>query len=131
MSGVPYGAWVLGVAGMVIVVVGLVFVKRGWTVDPERQIDMADLPPRSWHAIYAAARLGMMARGLVVAVIGVFVLIAAWTHDPGEAVGFAGALRIIGHQTYGPWLRAGVALGLVGYGVYELLVSWRGRFYVR
>ena len=67
----------------------------------------------------------------MIAVIGVFILIAAWTHDSDEAIGFAGALRVIAHQAYGPSLLAGVGLGLVSYGVYELLVAWRGRFYVR
>jgi hypothetical protein len=131
LSRIPYGAWVLAIVGAAVLITGLVFIKRGWTADLERHIDMMDLPPRLWHAIYALARFGMVARGVLIAVIGVFILIAAWTHDPDEAIGFAGALRVIGHQAYGPSLLAGVALGLVSYGVYELLVAWRGRFYVR
>ena len=131
LARIPYGAWVLAIVGAVVLITGLVFIKRGWTADLERHIDMMDLPPRSWHAIYALARFGMVARGVLIAVIGVFILIAAWTHDPEEAVGLAGALRVICHQAYGPSLLAGVALGFVSYGVYELLVAWRGRFYVR
>jgi hypothetical protein len=44
-------------------------------------------------------------------------------HNPGEAIGFEGASA--------PWLLLPlVALGLASYGVYELVIARRGRFYL-
>jgi hypothetical protein len=131
LSKFPYGVWALGLTGAGIFVAGVSLVKRGWTTDLERRIDMSDLPPRTWHAPYVLARFGMIARGVVISLIGAFLLLAAWTHDPREAVGFSGALRALAHHAFGPSMVAALALGLVSYGIYELLVSWKGRFSVR
>jgi hypothetical protein len=35
---------------------------------------------------------------------------------------------MLGRQPFGPWLLAPAALGLASYGIYELLIAWRGRF---
>ena len=130
MAELPYGAVVLGVVGAVVVIAGAVLVRRGWRADFERGIDVANLSPTSRRAIYAIARFGIVARGVVLGTIGIFLLVAAWTQNPGEAIGFEGAFHALGSHPSAPWLLAVVALGLASYGVYELVVAWRGRFYL-
>jgi hypothetical protein len=110
---------------------GAILIRRGWRADFDRTLDLSNLSATSWSAIYAVARFGIIARGVVVGTIGLFLMIAGWTHDPSEAIGIEGALGALGHQRSAPWLFGVVALGLVSYGVHELLIAWKGRFYIQ
>ena len=130
MAEIPLGGMVLGLVGAGVIIGGAVLIRRGWRAEFERAIDLNDLSPRSWAATYAVARIGIVARGAIVSIIGVFLVLAAWRQDPGEAIGIEGALRMLGRQPFGPWLMAAAALGLASYGIYELLIAWKGRFYI-
>jgi hypothetical protein len=130
MTDIPFGGMVLGLVGALVIIGGAILIRRGWRADFDRTIDMTALPPRSWTATYAIARFGIVARGVVVLMIGFFLTVAAWTHDPSEAIGIEGVLRTLERQSSGPWLLAAVALGLASYGIYEVLIAWRGRFYI-
>ena len=129
IADIPFGGLVLGLAGVLIVIGGAVLIRRGWRAEFERTIDLNALSPRSWAATYALARIGIVARGAIVSIIGVFLVLAAWRHDPSEAIGIEGALRMLG-RPFGSWVMAAAALGLASYGIYELLIAWRGRFYI-
>ena len=130
MTDIPFGGMVLGLVGALVIIGGAILIRRGWRADFDRTIDMTALPPHSWTATYAIARFGIVARGVVVLMIGFFLTVAAWRHDPSEAIGIEGVLRMLERQSSGPWLLAAVALGLASYGIYELLIAWRGRFYI-
>ena len=65
------------------------------------------------------SRFGIAARGVVFALIGFFLSRAALRHDPSEAGGVAQSLRTLAHT--GRWPFVVVALGLIAYGVYELV----------
>jgi hypothetical protein len=129
LADIPHGAVVLALVGTLIVVAGVILIRRGWRADFGRAIDLTGFAPASWAVIYAIARFGLVARGVVMCTIGLFALIAAWTHDPGDVIGLEGALRALGHPA-APWLMTVVAIGLASYGLYELLIAWRGRFYI-
>ena len=130
IADIPFGGLVLGLAGALILIGGAVLIRRGWRAEFERAIDLNALSPRAWAAAYALARIGIVARGAIVSIVGVFLILAAWRHDPGEAIGIEGALHLLGRQPLGPWVMAAAALGLASYGIYELLIAWRGRFYI-
>jgi hypothetical protein len=130
MANIPLGGMVLGLVGVLVIVGGAVLIRRGWRAEFERAIDLHAVSPRSGAAILALASLGIVARGAIVFIIGVFLAVAGWRHDPHEAVGIEGALRMLGRQPFGLSLMAGAALGLAGYGIYELLIAWKGRFYI-
>ena len=68
-------------------------------------------------------RLGLAARGIVFTVVGVFLIVAAQTVDPHQARGLRGALQASEQQSYGLWVLGMVALGLMAYGVYMLLLA--------
>jgi Domain of Unknown Function (DUF1206) len=48
---------------------------------------------------------------------------AALTANPSQARGLSGALRTIEQQPFGPWVLGVVALGLVAYGLYMLVLA--------
>jgi hypothetical protein len=66
-----------------------------------------------------SGRLGYAARGVDFGVIGVFLMQA----DPDKARGLGGALQAPVLQPLGPYLLGTVALGLVAYGAFMLVVA--------
>ncbi len=63
----------------------------------------------------------LAARGVVFGIVGGFLLLAALRTSPGEARGVGGALKALQQQPFGPWLLGVVALGLIAYGIFELV----------
>lgn len=74
---------------------------------------------------------GYIARGILIGIIGYFFLQAALQHDPSEVDGSSGAFSFIQQSSYGPWLMALVAIGLICYGVFMFVVAKYKRFYAR
>jgi len=57
---------------------------------------------------------------VVYGLVGIFLIVAAVQYDPGQAVGLDGALAKLAHASYGPFLLAVVAAGLIAFGAYSL-----------
>ena len=64
---------------------------------------------------------GLLARAVVFALIAWFFFKAASDYNASKAQGLDGALRKLAHETYGTWLLAIVAAGLLAYGVFCLI----------
>jgi hypothetical protein len=113
-----YGRWLVGVAGTVVVVVGLAMVIEGVTKKFERQLQLNELhgATRTW--VIRTGVLGTIARGLVFALAGVLAVDAAVTYDAAKSAGLDGALRTLANRPYGPWLLGIVALGLIAFAIY-------------
>jgi hypothetical protein len=120
----PGGRWIVGIVGVVVVVVGLLLVREGWTTAFLRYFGA--LPPRLRKAIVRLGRTGTIARGVVFAVSGLLVVVAAWTADPTKAGGVDQAFRALLQQPYGTALVILLGAGLVLFGVYGLAeAAWR------
>ena len=117
----PLGGIAVALAGALVAGYGLQQLYRGFTADLDDQLDLGRLRPGRARWVVTIARTGLAARGVVFALIGVFLIIAAVQSDPAEARGLGGALRTLEQQPYGPWLLALVALGLIAYGIYQLV----------
>ena len=114
----PAGTWLVGLAGAVIVGVGLWNLYRGIArkfEDRWRTGEM-DEQARKWGS--RAGLAGHAARGVVFSLIGIFLVRAAIDYNPKEAVGLDGALRKLAAADYGPYLLGLTAAGLVAYGLY-------------
>ena len=82
----------------------------------EHEMSDKELAVSTW-----SGRLGLAARGVVFPIIGYSLLRAAIEADPSEAKGVGGALRFL--EQMGPFVMAGVAAGLVCYGVFQLVLA--------
>ena len=114
----PAGTWLAGIAGAVIVGIGLWNLYRGVArkfEDRWRTGQMGE-QARKWGA--RAGVVGHAARGVVFALIGVFLVKAAIDYNPKDAIGLDGALRKLAEASYGPYLLGLTAAGLVAYGLY-------------
>lgn len=117
----PAGRWLVAAVGLGIVGYGVYALYRAYAVKLSKQLDLSPLGPAAREWAVRSGRAGIAARGVVFAVMGFFLLRAAMRYDPSQARGLEGALRALREQSYGPWLLGLVALGLVGYGVYQLV----------
>ena len=116
----PFGRWLVMLAGLAVGGYGLV---QFWNAYRAKVADRLKpgLPAGTRRWVVRSARAGLVARGVVMVVIGVLLLVAGWTSDPAEQQGLGGALRTLQEQPYGPWLMGIVALGLIAYGLYQLV----------
>lgn len=113
-----WGVWLVGLAGLITIVVGVYQFKLGREARFTRRWNTAEMSPKQREWGTRAGRFGLMARGVVFVITGFFFLKAAWQHDASEARGLEGALTEVASAGYGMWLLAIVALGLLCYAVY-------------
>jgi hypothetical protein len=116
----PAGTWLVGLAGAIVIGVGLWNAYRGLTRKfAERWRSGMGSTAHRWACRIGVA--GHLARGVVFTLIGVFVIRAAIQYDPSEAIGLDGALQKLAAADYGPYLLGLTAAGLIAYGVYCLV----------
>jgi len=116
--GWPGGTWIVGVAGAVIVGLGLWNLYRGLSRKFEDKWRVGGMSgvARKWGGRVGV--LGHLARAVVFALMGIFVVRAALDYNPKDAIGLDGALQKLVHASYGPYLLGLTAAGLICYGLY-------------
>ena len=121
--GWPAGTWLVGIAGAVFVGVGLYQGYRGVSKDFLDDSKTEQMSPAVRRWIKWVGTVGYLARMIVFGLVGVFLIRAAVDYNPDKAVGLDGALAKVDHASYGPFLLAIVAAGLIAFGVYSLTDS--------
>jgi hypothetical protein len=118
--GWPAGTWLVGIAGAVLIGVGLYQGYRGLSKDFLKDSKTEQMTPRVRNWVEWIGSFGHLARMVVFGLVGAFLIKAAIDYNPNHAVGLDGALAKIAHASYGPFLLAIVAAGLIAFGVYSL-----------
>jgi Domain of Unknown Function (DUF1206) len=114
----PLGAWLVGLAGAVIVGVGIYELWKAWRSDLCERLHLQELSPTQQQWITRIGRVGFAAHGITLGLIGGFLILAALQARPDEARGLGGALATLAEQPEGPWLLGLVAVGLIAYGLF-------------
>jgi hypothetical protein len=118
------GRWLVALAGLAVVAIGLVMVREGWSAKFMRYFGY--LPSTLRRAVVLLGRVGTVARGVVFAVAGALAVVAAWTATAAKAGGIDQAFKTLLGQPYGTVLVAGLGIGLMVFGVYGLAeAAWR------
>jgi hypothetical protein len=118
----PFGRIAVGLAGVGIVAYGIYqLVKAIKGDDLDKRLNLEGSAVATRHRVVALARAGTAARAVVFAIIGWLVIKAALQYDPAEAQGLRGALVTLREAAYGPYLLGLVALGLIAYGITQLV----------
>ena len=106
----PGGTWLVGIAGAVLIGVGLWNLYRGLSrkFEDKWRGGMSS-SAKQWGG--RAGVVGHVARFVVFALIGVFAIKAASDYNPQDAVGLDGALQKLAHQSYGSYLLGLTAAG--------------------
>jgi hypothetical protein len=115
----PVGRYLVGLVGAGIIIFGLWQFYRAVTRDKNRRVDLSRTRLRP--AINALGVYGLLARGTLFGLVGAYLINAAWRRDPRYSGGIAGALAGLKQQPYGEALLAVMAVGLLSYGLYQIL----------
>jgi len=119
----PWGQWLVGIVGLLVILVGLYQVNQGIKPDFQRQIHLVKLTSSQLIWVKRLGRFGIIARGIIFVLVGIFLIVAAYTANSSQAKGFDGVLMSLMHQPYGHWLMGSIALGLIAMGIYSLFVA--------
>jgi len=114
----PAGRWLVGLAGLILVGVGVFNAYRAFTQKFEDNWNTGEMSAaeRQWGARLSS--IGLLARFVVFSLIGGFLTKAAYDYDAQEAIGLDGALRKVAQASYGPVLLGIVAVGLLCYALF-------------
>ncbi len=121
MKDVPGGVFLVGLAGLVIIGVGIYQAYKSFTDDFMEELRQHEMDRRVREWVRRIGVAGHAARAVVYTLVGVFVVRAAVQFDPQQARGLDGALQELAQRSFGPWILAVVALGLFLYGVYSIV----------
>jgi hypothetical protein len=117
--GLPGGALLVWLAALWIAGYGIYQFYRAWSPNMQRRLRLAGLPQGIQRGVLGVSRFGIAARGVVFCLIGYFLIRAAREHNSAAAGGVKESLRAV--AGIGQWPFAVVALGLMAYGLYELV----------
>jgi hypothetical protein len=117
--GLPAGELLVWIAGLGLIGYGLYQFYRAWAPKLGRQLRLGRIPKDAVGLVVGISRFGIAARGVVFCLIGFFLVRAAMRHDPAQAGGLRESLGALAN--FGRWPFVVVALGLVAYGVYQLV----------
>jgi Domain of Unknown Function (DUF1206) len=114
----PFGRWLVGLVGLVIIGAGIAFALKAWRGNVAERLAVPD-DKRHW--VVSLGRLGFAARGVVFVLIGGFLILAAIRSSSSEVHGLGGALQALQQQPYGWVLLALTAIGLFAFGLFGLV----------
>lgn len=117
----PFGRWLVGLAGLVVIGVGLSLLYQAYKAEFQRHLNLHQLSQTERQWAKWLGQFGIASRGVVFGIIGLFLLLAALRADASEARGLGGALATLAQQPFGPWILGIVALGLIAYSLYCLV----------
>lgn len=117
----PFGRWLVGLAGLVVIGVGLAYLYEAFIAKFQRHFNLNLMSESERQWTKRLGRCGIAARGIVFGIIGLFLTLAALRQNANEARGLGGALAALAAQPFGPWLLGIVALGLIAYSIYSLI----------
>lgn len=117
----PFGRWLVGLAGLVVIGVGLAYLYEAFKAKFQRHFNLNLMSESERQWTKRLGQFGIAARGIVFGIIGLFLTLAALRQNANEARGLGGALAALAAQPFGPWLLGIVALGLIAYSIYSLI----------
>jgi hypothetical protein len=116
----PAGEWFAFAIGIGFVIFAATQLFSAFTGRFARYLDHFRMNSRQRHRAIALGRLGLGARAVVLATMGLLITKATWDSRPSQASGMEGALAHLQREPYGPLLLAGIAIGLICYGLFMI-----------
>lgn len=117
----PYGAEIVVVLGVGIVIYGLAQFRRAFGGEYRKHLETQRMGPEERTVARHVSKAGLSARGTIYVLAGLFVMSAALNADPREAHDPGGVLAVVAHQPYGAYLLGLLAAGMLCYAAYAAL----------
>jgi hypothetical protein len=116
--GWPGGQFLVGIAGLVLIGVGVYHIRKGVTKRFLKQIDTSGCSQSAIRLVTRLGQVGFPGKGVALAVVGGLLGYAALTFDPSKAKGLDGALHTILELPFGRILLTLVAVGIAAFGAF-------------
>lgn len=117
--GLPAGVLLVWIVALGIGGYGVYQLYRAYASKLSRQLKLSQLGAGTRKWVIAVSRFGLAARGVVFCLIAYLLARAAAYHSPAQAGGVRKSLGLLARL--GHWPFVVVSVGLIAYGVYELL----------
>jgi len=116
-----WGRYAVMAAGAILIGVALKELIGAFAADFAKRVHVHDLDAGPRRQVERLGRFGTAARGVAFGISGWFVLQAGLEYDASEARGLGGVLSTLREQSYGQVLLGAMALGLIGFGVWQFV----------
>ncbi|MBA3538777.1 MAG: DUF1206 domain-containing protein [Deltaproteobacteria bacterium] len=116
---VPGGRYLLWATAGALFGFGVYQLYRAWATKLSEKLELGSIDPRARRVIVGISRFGIAARGIVFATLGVLFARAASHLNAKEVGGTPESMNEI--LRFGKWPFIAVSVGLIAYGLYELL----------
>lgn len=117
----PYGRWLVGLAGACVLGFGLYQIYKGISAKFRKRLKLGEMGKSKKFWATLSGRVGYIARGVVFCIVGGFLIQSAYYYDPSQAKGLDAVLQTLSQWPFGPWAMGTVAAGLIAYGFYMLV----------
>lgn len=124
----PFGEWLIGIGGLVVIGVGLTYMYGGYSKRYLSDLQSEQLDSMFEHWAIQFGRFGYAARGFVFVLIGFFLVKAALLSDAKQVDGLGGVLSRLAGSELGTVVLAIVAFGFISYAGYMMVTAWYRRF---
>jgi hypothetical protein len=118
----PGGVFLVGLVGVIVIVVGGVFV---WNGAARRFTQFVDVPKGPLGlVVMVTGVVGFVGKGVALVLVGGFFVLAAFTSDSRLARGMEGALTEVSRLPLGEVLLWFIGIGLIVYGIFCGFRTW-------
>lgn len=118
-----YGKWIIWAIVIVVGIQALWQFKLAYSATFLKKIDQNPTIKHEYQLIKKSGRIGYCARGVVFGIISFFLAKVVLLHNSDAYKGTEGALQYLLTFSYGSLLLGITALGLAGYGIFNLMVA--------
>ena len=113
----PFGQWLIGLAGLVLIAFGLFRMSIAWNRSFKSKFHLEQMSSHEKEIAVKAGVFGIAARAVVFGLTGVFLIKAALTANPQQAGALQQVLQTVEQQ--GTWYLAVLAFGLIAYAIFQ------------
>lgn len=118
----PFGQIMVGIIGVIFIGYGLYQMYKVFSGDYKENLQKANFKNKIYTLLLNSGKVGFIARGTVLGLIGFFIIKAAWTANSSQVGGVSKAFDFLKNEG-GTIVFLIVALGLLGYGIFQLVAA--------
>ena len=119
----PLGRWLVLIVGIVFAGVGFFQFYRTLTAKFREHFDQSDASAQTENLLIWMGRIGFAARAVLYVLISASMIYAVWIVNPNVAGGFGRAIQILDQWHQVSVVLGLVAVGLIIYGLYALILA--------
>jgi len=120
MLQMPAGEWLVGILALAAVAKGVYQIYKGYSDKFGQEVRDGHVKREIKSTYMKLGKIGYIARGVVFCIVGYFLFQAALSSNASQAGGTGEAFSFLS-ATGGPWLMGIIAIGLAGYGAFQVV----------